>query len=71
MKKITVDMVDVGGYWQIFDVNGVACSTCISSLTEFPQGEIDTQDKLKTLLKLKDAGFSADEILEMKKADLI
>lgn len=71
MKKIIVEMLDMNGYWQILDVNGVPWSTSISSSTEFPHKEVDTQDKIKALLKLKDAGFSAEDILELRKADLI
>lgn len=71
MKKIIVEMVDINGYWQIVDVNGASWSTGISSSTEFLQREVDNQDKLKSLLKLKDAGFSAEDILELRKADLI
>lgn len=71
MKKIIVEMVDINGYWQIVDVNGASWSTGISSSTGFLQREVDNQDKLKSLLKLKDAGFSAEDILELRKADLI
>ena len=71
MKKIIVEMVDTNGYWQIVDVNGAPWSTSILSSVEFPHKEVDNQDRIKTLLKLKDAGFSAEDILELRKADLI
>ena len=71
MKKIIVEMFDKEGFWYINDVNGAPWSTSITSTVDFPEKEVDNQDKLKSLLKLKDAGFSAEEIIDLKKLDLL
>ena len=71
MKNIIVELEDISGYWNIRDIYGVAWSTGITTSQVAFKEILNDEDKLKRVLKLKDAGFSADEILEMKKADLI
>lgn len=71
MKNIIVELEDISGYWNIRDIYGVAWSTGITTSQSTFKEIVSDEDKLKRVLKLKDAGFSADEILEMKKVDLI
>ena len=71
MRSIIVELEDISGYWNIRDINGLPWSTGITTSQATLKEVVSDEDKLKRVLKLKDAGFSADEILEMKKADLI
>lgn len=73
MKKIIVELEDIDGYWNAKDITGINWSTGIgTSMTTLKEVELASdEDKLKRLLKLKDAGFSAEEIIDLKKLDLL
>lgn len=66
MKKIVIEYDETTG--NMVDASGM----CIGNWTEVkPFDEIDRQSTVRDLIKLKDAGFSADDIVTMKEGGVI
>ena len=65
-----VEIYKKDDYWYIKDINGTEWNICTNTVT-FPEIEIDDKKKVKQLLKLKEAGFEADDIIEMKEKGLL
>ena len=62
-----VDMFEENGTWCFKDQFNVSWNTGLSigSLSPLEVAVVDDKGKLKQIIKLKAAGFTADEILEL------
>ena len=64
-----VEMKNIGNdTWQWEDANGVPWTMIMMSVS--PK-EAVPQKKLKAVLKLKEAGFTTEEIIELNQAELL
>jgi hypothetical protein len=64
-----VEMFEKEGYWSFKDNANVDWITSLSVGTRLNplEAKQDNKSKLKQVIKLKEAGFTADEILELIK----
>jgi len=64
-----VEMYEENGYWYLKDTNGLPWQTNLPTTSGISPREAkqDSNSKLKQVIKLKEAGFTADEILELIK----
>ena len=69
-----VDIIEGGtGYWEFKGTDGLQWGITMGAgiiPIEVIQ-EVDSKIKMKTIIKLKEAGFTADEIIDLSKADLL
>jgi len=63
-----VEMFEENSYWCFKDTSGITWQTTLSVATLPPlEAKVENKNKLKQVLKLKAAEFTADEILELIK----
>ena len=66
MKKVLLDYDDSSNLYQ----NGMLVTNFVG-LEEYTEPETASFTPVDDIVKLKEAGFDADEIIEMKKRDVI
>ena len=66
-----VELYHDSGLWAFKDVNGISCVTTFTTATYIPAEVKELKSKTKIAIKLKEAGFTSDEIIEMTKEGVI
>ena len=67
-----VEMYKESGFWYYNDEFNTPMNTGISELGPSPMEAIkDSKSGIKKIVKLKEAGFTADEIIEMSKEKVV
>ena len=71
-EKMLVEMYEIGGLWYFRDENNAEWSTGLPSGVKPMEALVpDNKDNIKAVRKLKEAGFTADEIVDMFNAGIV